>query len=91
MFSPEQKATLDAALTLLEDAGREMGPNGAAAAAEAIKAARSIEAARAAGTDVGEEPPEQPPADDAHVAVGATRFSDGEPQTEESLQVAQDA
>lgn len=36
-------------------------------------------------------PEESPPADDAHVAVGSTRFSDGEPQTEETLAAAQAA
>lgn len=32
--------------------------------------------------------PDQPPIDDAHVAVGSTRFSDGQIQTEESLAAA---
>lgn len=32
-----------------------------------------------------------PPADDAHVAVGSTRFSDGELQTEETLAVSKAA
>lgn len=36
------------------------------------------------------EPPAAPPADDAHVAVGAERFSDGQPQTDESLAAARE-
>lgn len=38
-----------------------------------------------------DQPQAQPPADDAHVAVGSTRFSDGQKQTKASLAAAKKA
>lgn len=40
---------------------------------------------------VSQLPEEAPPADDAHVEVGSTRFSDSQIQTEATLQAAQSA
>lgn len=53
-LSPEQKAYLDEALTLIAVVGPELGPNGAIVAAAVTAGARFIEAARNNGTDVSD-------------------------------------